>query len=166
MIRILAACMQHCWKQNQVSQEQSRRRPSLIRTDTDVWELPEGIPPAPNDPPPLDNALAKHIINVMSRYLSQVGTLEDREHGLIANGTRAVAVLEQKHPLCNDIYQAVCRILSYVSASNWNVVFSKFKSRIMCLTSAADESPEVIDIAIIECSSLNSKRLSMILTGK
>ncbi|KAG1177602.1 hypothetical protein G6F70_005649 [Rhizopus microsporus] len=164
MIRILAACMQHCWKQNQVSQEQSRRRPNLIRTDTDIWELPEGIPPTPNDPPPLDNALAKHIINVMSRYLSQVGTLEDREHGLVANGTRAVAVLEQKHPLCNDIYQAVCRILSYVSASNWNVVFSKFKSRIMCLTSAADESPEVIDIAIIECSSLNSKRLSMILT--
>ncbi|KAG0747979.1 hypothetical protein G6F62_000155 [Rhizopus arrhizus] len=159
MLRILAACMQHHWKHLQSKREKAKRRPALQRSD--AVGLPEGLSLA--DPPQLDESLAKHIIHVISRILSQVSSLEDREqHGfVVANESKSVV---DYGPSFADMHQASCRVLAYVSASNWNTTFSMFRSRILHLTSTSEENPEVADIMMLECASLNSKRLSMVLT--
>jgi neurofibromin 1 len=144
-------------------------------TDSANWIIPEGMPPVPIDPPPLDDNLAKHIVYVMSRFIYQVGFLEERDHGLVANHFASVASVEifsnvtgqsSSTSIMIDIYKAASRVIAYVSASNWSIIFAKIKNRILYLTTTAEECPEITDVMLLECASLNCKRLSMILTGK
>lgn len=65
-----------------------------------------------------------------------------------------------------DIYKAASKVIFYVSASNWHIVFIKIKTRILFLTTSVDENPNFADLRLLECCALNSKRLSAILTGK
>ncbi|KAG1437790.1 hypothetical protein G6F56_012934 [Rhizopus delemar] len=161
MLRILAACLHHQWKHHQTTQENIAKRPTFQRTDTDIRDISEGAPPTRIDPPPLDDTFAKHLISLMFRFLSLFGgSTDDRDY--IANTSKNTA----GPSVFADIYETAGRIMAYVSASNWDVVFSKFRARLMQLKSTAEETTEVTDLAALENVSLNSKRLSMILTGK
>lgn len=183
--------MQHHWKycqdldneahkkQNHKTGIESPLRPSLNRVDGttpqhSLWALPEGIPLVPIDPPPLDDNLAKHIVHVMSRFIYQIGILDEKEHGIVANHSASACSTEtytnfngQILPtsLMVDIYRAAGRVVAYVSASNWSITFAKIKNRILYLTTTQEENPEVTDVMLLECASLNCKRLSMVLTG-
>ncbi|KAI8087606.1 uncharacterized protein B0P05DRAFT_584843 [Gilbertella persicaria] len=190
LLRTLSACMQHHWKYCQdldssTQQQQysysngssSPRRPALNRfnaTPRESWAAPEDLPFATIDPPPLDDSLAKHIVHVMSRFIYQIGVLDEREHGLIANHPASAISVDScvastgQSLLTNimvDIFKVASKIVAYVSASNWPVIFAKIKSRILYLTTTTEEAPEIMDIMLLECSSLNRKRLSMVLTG-
>ncbi|KAI9476257.1 MAG: hypothetical protein EXX96DRAFT_293488 [Benjaminiella poitrasii] len=181
LLRILSACMQHHWKycqdlENKMQKDEASKRPSLNRVDatSDVtWTMPEGIPPVPVDPPPLEDNLAKHIIYVMSRFIFQISALEEREHGIIVNHSMSAYPSEAytningqslSTQIIVDIYKAASRVVAYVSASNWPITFAKIKNRILYLTTTQEENPEMTDAMLLECASLNCKRLSMVLT--
>jgi hypothetical protein len=177
--------MQHHWKycqdldskahQRDDSAGSSSKRPNLNRanaTPMTAWSSPEGMPEIPIDPPPLEDNLAKHIIYVMSRFIYQIVILDEKEHGLVANHA-ASAISTETYTNVNgsckimvDIYKAASLVVAYVSASNWTITFAKIKSRILYLTTTQEENPEMTDVMLLECASLNHKRLSMVLTGK
>lgn len=191
LLRMLSACMHHHWKYCQDLDKKSHKkqrqdgtespmRPSLNRVDGttpqhSMWSPPEGMPPVLIDPPPLEDNLAKHIVHVMSRFIYQIGILDEKEHGIVANHSASACSTEtytnfngQTLPtsLIVDIYRAASRVVAYVSASNWPITFAKIKNRILYLTTTQEENPEVTDVMLLECASLNCKRLSMVLTGK
>lgn len=173
--------MQHQWKYCQnldntvkLPGTASSVRPTLNRanaTASETWVTPDRIPHITIDPPPLDDYLAKHIIFVMSRFIYQIGILEEHDHGIVANHA-ASAISTETFPNINgptslkvDIYKSASRVIAYVSASNWSITFAKVKNRILYLTTTAEENPEITDVMLLECASLNCKRLSMVLTG-
>ncbi|KAJ1927924.1 Ras GTPase activating protein ira2 [Tieghemiomyces parasiticus] len=55
------------------------------------------------------------------------------------------------------------RILFYLSASNWPVVFARIKARMMILASSQEELPDVQEIRILEYCHLNTTRLAQVL---
>lgn len=165
--------MQHHWKYCQ--DLDSPKRPNLNRanaTPTGTWSPPEGMPAVPIDPPPLEDNLAKHIIHIVSRFVYQIVILDEKEHGLVANhstsagSTETYANMNGPCTIIIDIYKAASGVVAYVSASNWSITFAKIKNRILYLTTTQEENPEVTDVMLLECASLNHKRLSMVLTGK
>lgn len=167
--------MQHHWKHcqnldNHLRQPASSVRPTLNRADataSGTWVTAGGIPHVTIDPPPLDDNLAKHLIFVMSRFIYQVGILEEHEHGLVANHAASAISTNSNGPtnLMVDIYKSASRVIAYVSASNWSITFAKVKNRILYLTSTAEENPEITDVMLLECASLDCRRLGMVLTG-
>lgn len=170
--------MQHHWKYCQQNDHNNKNTPSerpiLNRVDAfsvDSWILPEGIVPAPIDPPQLEDNLAKHIIHVMSRFVYQIDAIEERivaNHSVSAVSTETLTNASG-HTLSTsimvDIYKAASRVIGYVSASNWAMTFAKIKNRILYLTTTAEDTPEVTDVMLLECASLNVRRLGMVLTG-
>ncbi|CAO3651101.1 unnamed protein product [Mucor fragilis] len=168
LLRMLSACMHHHWKycQNLDAKAHSKKqhqdgtqsplRPLLNRVDGatpqhSMWSPPEGIPPVPIDPPPLEDNLAKHIVHVMSRFIYQIGILDEKEHGIVANHSASACSTEiytnfygQTLPtsLMVDIYRAASRVVAYVSASNWPITFAKIKNRILYLTTTQEETPK------------------------
>ncbi|KAI9261580.1 hypothetical protein BDA99DRAFT_547292 [Phascolomyces articulosus] len=122
------------------------------------------------DPPPLEDNLAKYIVAIMSRFMHQMATAEERDVGTgVANiMTRTEynvsSTASGSTDIMLDIYKAASRVVFYVSASNWPIMFSKIKARILYLSTTMDENPETADMRLLECSALNAKRLSMILT--
>lgn len=134
------------------------------------------LPRSWDDPPPLEDSLAKYILSVLSRFLHQMASQEDNATGQPPNGNPAGPGSPNNFPataqgssatfeIINDIYRNAGRVIFYISASNWNVVFSRIRNRIGYLTSTNDEWPETSELKLLECSDLNSKRLSMVLQG-
>ncbi|PKC12463.1 hypothetical protein RhiirA5_496913 [Rhizophagus irregularis] len=132
------------------------------------------LPRSWDDPPPLEDSLAKYILSVLSRFLHQMASQEDNATGQPPNGNPAGPGSPNNFPataqgssatfeIINDIYRNAGRVIFYISASNWNVVFSRIRNRIGYLTSTNDEWPETSELKLLECSDLNSKRLSMVL---
>ncbi|KAI8975358.1 hypothetical protein BDF20DRAFT_914298 [Mycotypha africana] len=179
---MLSACMHHHWKYcqqpgnrhgNASNNNNTPGSASLNKTDAAVDDTQspfDRVPAAPVDPPPLEDTLAKHILYVMTRFINYAGILEEREYGIVANHA-ATACSTDCHtghnssaPIMADIYKAAGHIVAYVSASNWPITFSKIKSRILFLTTTQEENPEISDVMLLECVSLNCKRLSMVLT--
>ncbi|KAI9020828.1 hypothetical protein CLU79DRAFT_835831, partial [Phycomyces nitens] len=148
LLRMLSACMQHHWE--------------FIRTNNDTSsELP-----TLQDPPPLDDILAKYIISIMSRFMHQMTAMEERDHSSATNITRTAyysisSLTSLPTDIVVDIYKAASRVVFYLSASNWHIMHSKLRARILYLTTTTDETPDTSDIRLLECCALNSKRLSM-----
>lgn len=140
------------------------------------WSTAEGpLPIEMDDPPPFDDSIAKLIINVMSRIMHQTTIMEEREYGQATNHVTQITRTEYytasnisrtSADIVLDIYKASSRVVAYLSASNWNIVFSKIKMRVLYLSTTTDENPETSDMRLLECCSLNSKRLSIVLSGK
>ncbi|KAG9288022.1 hypothetical protein G9A89_017617 [Geosiphon pyriformis] len=127
-----------------------------------------------DDPPQLDDFLAKYILSVLSRLLHQ---MESQKNNLLNNqptpGTSAAGVVGNNGnvaPHSSAVHDAICEIFKnaghvifYLSSSNWAVVFSRIKTRIDHLKSRKDEWPETTELKLLKYSNFNSNRLSMIL---
>jgi neurofibromin 1 len=187
LLRMLSACMQHHWKSCRESASELED-PDDLGLDNDARSLSSnedngsengqdqsnGLPPVLEDPPALDEPLAKYIVNVLMRFIHQMASVDDKAFAHYSNNTPGIARSEQHYFPSNtnsstgiiiDIYKAACRVIFYTSASNWNVVFAKVKARIMYLTTTSEEYPETSDLRLLECSALDSKRLTMVLTS-
>ncbi|KAG9291425.1 hypothetical protein G9A89_021843 [Geosiphon pyriformis] len=167
---------------NSVSQQQQQQQ----------QQRPFKLPKSWEDPPQLDDFLAKYILSVLSRFLHQMASQEDNlpnnqptpgAPGTSSAGAGGVGVgggggafgagvgnngnitphSSATHDAICEIFKNAGRVIFYISASNWGVVFSRIKTRIGYLTSTNDEWPETAELKLLECSDLNSKRLSMIL---
>lgn len=192
VLRLLSACMQHHWQyMKDLKYESSSGRAysvkngyegsvhsfdSATHNSSSRWSLNEGpLPLEMDDPPPFEDALAKSIMNVMSRIMHQTTILEEKEYGQATNHVTQITRTEYYTPsniartsadIVLDIYKASSKVITYLSASNWNIVFSKIKARILYLSTTSDENPETSDMRLLECCSLNSKRLATVLSGK
>jgi neurofibromin 1 len=132
------------------------------------------LPSELEDPPALEESLAKYIVSIMSRFMHQMSFMEERESGSSSHTTNitrteyytSTSVASISSDIIVDIYKAVGRVIFYVSASNWHIMFIKIKTRILYLTTTLDENPNFADLRLLECCALNSKRLSAILVGK
>ncbi|KAI9277397.1 hypothetical protein BY458DRAFT_433218 [Sporodiniella umbellata] len=104
---------------------------------------------------------AKLLLTLILRLLNLTGSLEDRkEYGFHV----PLNAVDQNQVVFVNMYHVACRILSYVSAFNWTTYFGLFKMRLLQLTKLPEEGLELTDIVMLECASLNAKRLSMVLT--
>ncbi|KAI7862201.1 hypothetical protein BDF14DRAFT_1858538 [Spinellus fusiger] len=149
LLRMLSACMQHHW--------QHIRSNSNTTLSTDL-----------EDPPPLEDAVAKYVVSVMCRFMYQMATMEDHDHGSATNITRteyysASSLTNLPTDIIVDIYKAASRVVFYISASNWSVLHSKLRARILFITSIANDMAETAELRLLECCALNAKRLGMIL---
>lgn len=189
ILRMLSACMQQHWQhiRESKSENASAKASSTIggyegsinsldsSTQHSKWSMSDGpLPLEMDDPPPFDDNIAKNIINVISRIMHQTTVMEEREYGQATNHVTQITrteyytvtnIARTSADIVFDLYKASSRVVAYVSASNWNVVFSKIKMRILYLSTTTDENPETSDMRLLECCSLNSKRLSIVLSG-
>lgn len=141
---------------------------------SDRWSLSESSAGYElEDPPPLEDNLAKYIVAIMSRFMYQMAAAEDREYGPGSTGNitgRAEYTIGGGNgtstDIMTDIYKAASRIVFYVSASNWPIMFAKIRARLLHLSTTVEENPETADVRLLECSALNSERLAMVLGGK
>ncbi|CAG8508989.1 2177_t:CDS:10 [Funneliformis mosseae] len=177
ILKILSACMTNHWKYYRVAMRQSTDNSSFTGDDnssvTTLVNQPKfKLPKSWEDPPPLEDSLAKYILNILSRFLHQMASQEDNNTGqpptgspagLSPNPSTSTQGSSATFDIISDIYKNAGRVIFYISASNWNVVFSRIKTRIGYLTSTNDEWPETAELKLLECSDLNSKRLSMVL---
>ncbi|KAI9475616.1 MAG: hypothetical protein EXX96DRAFT_506141 [Benjaminiella poitrasii] len=189
VLRLLSACMQHHWqyvrdaKSDAISARASSvagggYESSIHSLDSSTyhsrWSVTDGpLPIEIEDPPPLDDAIAKNLINIISRIMHQTTLMEEREYGQATNHVTQITRTEYytasnitkiSADIVLDIYKASSRVIAYLSASNWSVVFSRIKMRIVYLATTNDENPETSDMRLLECCSLNSKRLCTVLS--
>ncbi|KAG0187398.1 Ras GTPase activating protein ira2 [Apophysomyces sp. BC1034] len=167
----MSACMQHHWQ--------------FVRNVTDVnapagdensfrpWDMDYMARLELKDPPPLEDNIAKHVLTVMSRFMHQMVAMERRYPQLAANyasnsiRTEYYTNLESGDSpsgLMVDIYKAASRVVFYLSASNWPIVFIRIKSWIMYLSSVTDENADTADVRLLECCALDARRLGDVLT--
>ncbi|KAI8066538.1 hypothetical protein BC940DRAFT_368136 [Gongronella butleri] len=169
LLRLLSACMQHHW-------QFVRKTPASRTTTDDGSSQTDSVPkhgdaPEPlEDPPPLEESLAKAMVAIMSRFMHQLYFMEERENGNnhTTNVTRtefytATSAAGIASDIIVDIYKAASRIIFYLSASNWHTLFIKIKTRLLYLTTTLDENPNFADLRLLECCALNSKRLGAVL---
>ncbi|KAI8137099.1 hypothetical protein BJV82DRAFT_547510 [Fennellomyces sp. T-0311] len=185
LLRMLSACMQHHWqfyrqsRKSMSSDSQPPQSPASMSREGSMHSSESNnnnvhgdllLPGELEDPPPLEDNLAKYIVAIMSRFMHQMAASEERDVGTgVANimtrteynssGTGGAPT-----DIMLDIYKAASRVVFYVSASNWHIMYSKIKARILYLSTTMDENPETADMRLLECSALNAKRLSMVLT--
>ncbi|CAG8778703.1 33251_t:CDS:2, partial [Racocetra persica] len=183
ILKILSACTTHHWKFYRGTLQKEvdtlpKNSPEISPTSPTVHnEIPpvtNDQQPAPltsnyngnaksfrppkswDDPPQLEEALATYILNVLSKFLILMASHDD---GIPGGGATIVGAAE----IISEIYKNAGRVIFYISASNWNVVFSRIKNRISHLAAANDNTTEAAELRLLEVSDLNSKRLSMVL---
>ncbi|KAI8390971.1 uncharacterized protein BYT42DRAFT_508674 [Radiomyces spectabilis] len=184
LLRMLSACMQHHWQFIREKSEPSNKTASVHRegsirsnhsagSQQSKFSIDSNMPTDLEDPPPLDDNLAKILVSLMARFMHQMSVMEEREHGSSTNHVTSItrteyytstSVAASSSDIIVDIYKAASRVVFYVSASNWPITFAKIHTRILYLSSTMDENPETSDMRLLECCALNAKRLSMILS--
>jgi neurofibromin 1 len=144
---------------------------------------PIGSTASLDDPPPLEEPLAKFILTVVGRFLqtsapdlfentavvamnAATTTTNPTSSALDAKVETAQAdpsVNQTRTLLMSDVHKSAGRILFYVSASNWPIVFQRLKARLMFLAGTNDENADTSDLRLLEWCNLNSKRLSSVI---
>ncbi|ORY04201.1 hypothetical protein K493DRAFT_311429 [Basidiobolus meristosporus CBS 931.73] len=135
------------------------------------------------DPPPLEEPLAKYILSIVFRFLQQSyfvdsgdiygqsnkPTFSNFSMGSMAATTPSPSsalhssISRVYTELMKGIHHAAGHILFYISASNWPIVYQRIKSRMAILTSTSDENADTSELKLLEWCNLNSRRLSTIL---
>lgn len=128
------------------------------------------------DPPALDETLATFILNLMSRFLYQMHTIEERneQHTTISSEyvndalTTASKVDPQTMEYIREVYTTSGKVLYYISASNWALYYAKIKTAVNLSSSMGEGSSESNppEVRILAFACLNISKLHMILSGK
>lgn len=203
IIRLLSACLQHQWtwfkkQAQQISQETNVTEEAVaaaaatgayndVSFSGDVSpssKLPDK-PPIPHhhslkddiqiDPPPLDEALVTFLLVLMSRFLSQMHVLEERNEQICLlsseHSNDALAAVSKVDPqtleYIREIYITSGKVLYYISASNWTSYYAKIKNAINILgavSESSDSNPPEVRILAFSC--LNIPKLHTVLSGK
>lgn len=141
-----------------------------------LYEKYYSIPRPMYDPPPLDDELTDYLSTVLSPFLFQMQMHEDKTNNNQHTTTPSSPLpkrpdsitslnVENSGELIVDIYQTVRKIFFYTSASNWTTYFARIRTRLTIFAASSEEMREWSDLRLIECASLNSKRLGQVLRG-
>ncbi|RKP38437.1 hypothetical protein BJ085DRAFT_18762 [Dimargaris cristalligena] len=106
----------------------------------------------------LDQSRAFYLSTARS-YLFLTGSLASTFVPSIDSITGLIFSTPRKESRVNQTTIAN-RILFYLSASNWNVVFSRIKTRMQSLASTQDEFTDIQELRILEYCHLNTQRIS------
>ncbi|GAB5590022.1 Ras GTPase activating protein ira2 [Umbelopsis nana] len=139
-----------------------------------LYEKYYSIPRPMYDPPPLDDELTDYLSTVLSPFLFQMQMHEDKTNNNQHTTTPSSPLpkrpdsitslnVENSGELIVDIYQTVRKIFFYTSASNWTTYFARIRTRLTIFAASSEEMREWSDLRLIECASLNSKRLGQVL---
>ncbi|KAG0224055.1 Ras GTPase activating protein ira2, partial [Actinomortierella wolfii] len=189
LLRILSQCMDAHWKayRDQLTQHMREQAAaaSAAAGDTDAHPSQAEISSEAAatirqvDPPPLEDALAKYVLSVLTRFLQDAPTPDEpvMQTEPPPNSSRrraepdpapAPATLSMTNfvdpDISGEIYKTAGRVLFYISASNWPIVFARLKARIQHLSTTNDEWPETAELKLLETASLNQRRLGQVLT--
>ncbi|KAF8979403.1 Ras GTPase activating protein ira2 [Entomortierella lignicola] len=194
VLRVLSQCMDAHWKayRDQLTQhlrDQSEQDSEDTALDTltngshadTVTTLTAVAAARHSDPPPLDDTLAKYVLSILTKFLHDAPTAEDLDKSdtMTLNSTGGkkkgaevdsapIASIStpniQEVEISNEIYKTAGRVLFYISASNWPIVFARLKARIQHLTTTNDDWPETAELKLLETASLNQRRLGQVLT--
>jgi hypothetical protein len=141
-----------------------------------LYEKGYSVPRPLYDPPALDDDLTDYISTVVSPFLFQIQIHEDQANNNqhvtsppspLPKRTDSISSLnaETSGELVVEIYQAVRKILFYTSASNWTTYFARIRARLAIFAATSEEVREWCDLRLLECASLNAKRLAQVLRG-
>ncbi|KAK4704245.1 neurofibromin 1, partial [Phenoliferia sp. Uapishka_3] len=195
LLLTITNCTTHYWVSSDTP-ERRARRPTPVSSPN-----PAAGPPPPTpflDPPPLDDALAKQVLNICIFFLKQhshasentpsssstgespnpsIASLTQAALSALATSDRTSARKSSKSSRAEGqdktspttrptVVQAILvaaeRILYFLSASNWNVVFNRVKARISHYA-ASDELPDSSEMRILEWCCLDRRRLSTVI---
>lgn len=149
------------------------------------------------EPPPLDDSLAKHVLDSLMRLTaspaadtdahSMVMTINTmastdtrRERGSNMSGSthrdsRATnrdnrdreseveAPLDGLPKKPTELERATYKVIEYLSASNWNLVYHTFSIKLKTLRTTAADDSDATSLSFISHLHLNSKKLSLLL---
>jgi hypothetical protein len=141
-----------------------------------LYEKYYSVPRPMYDPPPLDDELTDYISTVLSPFLYQMQIHEEQppntQHNTAPSSplpkrTDSMTSLNLEHTgdMIVDIYQTARKVLFYTSASNWTTFFARIRARLAIFAAASEELKEWTDLRLLECASLNSKRLAQVIRG-
>lgn len=142
-----------------------------------LYEKSYSIPRPLYDPPPLDDELTDYISTVLSTFFFQMQIYEDQSsNGQYMSNPPPSPLLKRTDSITSlgpdtsgelivDIYNNVRKILFYTSASNWTTYFARVRARLAIFSATTEEVREWCDLRLIECASVNSRRLGQILRG-
>lgn len=197
VLRILSQCMEAHWKayRDQLTQhlreanDRDGQENGVNGVSNGVNETVSSIAAAAaarqSDPPPLEDALAKYVLSVLTRFLHDVNTTDEPavavEPATNNNNNSSKNKKNEPEPqpasatqnmanvidpdIASELYKTAGRILFYISASNWPIVFARLKARVQHLSTTNDEWPETAELKLLETASLNQRRLGQVLTG-
>lgn len=90
VLKVFVACIVHHWKcvshDNDPAADPALPHPNLVTSDQsngDSTTLPRGW----EDPPPMDDTLAKHVLSVMASYVRSMSAREDATFGYYAGSS-------------------------------------------------------------------------------
>ncbi|CAO3616009.1 unnamed protein product [Cunninghamella blakesleeana] len=161
LLQLLTVCMQEYWLY--INKYDERPHNQLL------------------DPPPLDDYLAKRVLNLMLRYIyyfvdaakektnffihrPPVSSDDEFIHGDYKHFSIFMSHLNTTTSI-SSIMQSVRRTIYFISASNWSIVYSVIKSKISHLISPYEESSSSLnDLHLLDYCSLNENRLISVLS--
>ncbi|KAI0230569.1 Ras GTPase activating protein ira2 [Massospora cicadina] len=126
------------------------------------------------DPPPLDDFLAASLMKIIFQFLhiTYAGDIADGFLSLSVNSNGTSISKTDRSPLRGlgkptsdtraQIQHTASQILKYISASNWPIIFQRFRAKITHLTGANEEGVDLGDLRYLEWCNLNERRLSMV----
>ncbi|KAI8357236.1 hypothetical protein BD560DRAFT_197971 [Blakeslea trispora] len=190
VLKLLSACLQHHWiwfqKQSvKASKETNKTEEALAAAAaTGSYATDRGSPSSslrtlPEkpvlghlksdsqvDPPPLDDALVTFVLSLMSRFLSHMHTVEERNDQLASlssdTSNDALATVAGMDPqtleYIREIYNTTGKVLYYISASNWPAYYTKIKNAINILGAVSENlemNPPEIRIIAFTCLSIS-----------
>ena len=71
--------------------------------------------------------------------------------------------LENVNHLHTSIFRLASQVVFYLSASNWVVVYARFRNRLTYLSTTIEESPNTAELRLLECSNLQRNRLANVI---
>ncbi|CAG8517845.1 8557_t:CDS:10 [Diversispora eburnea] len=157
ILKILSACMTHHWKCYRGTQKKMEM--SKVKSFEDFSATS-----------PSNEKLADYILRVLAKFLHQMACQEDISSHLYGgperpypNGNSQVQFNAANYDIICEIYKNAGRVIFYISASNWDIVFNRIRQKIAFLCNTNEEYPETSELKLLEVSDLNSQRLSMVL---
>mgnify|MGYP001587020042 FL=1 len=135
------------------------------------------------DPPLLDDPLAKQLITLSTFFLKQHALHDDPTSS--RSSSPSIVILSQlalraassdspnrgettdlstRSAVVQEIFRLAGRIIYFVSAANWSVVFARIKSRIMHYANS-DDLLDLSEARILGWCCLDRRRLSAVLQG-
>ncbi|PWN51037.1 hypothetical protein IE53DRAFT_314631 [Violaceomyces palustris] len=70
---------------------------------------------------------------------------------------------ENPSHLLTSIYRHASQVVFYLSASNWVVVYARFRNRLAYLSTTIEDAPNTAELRLLECSNLQRARLGSVI---
>jgi neurofibromin 1 len=175
----LSSCLTQHWQAH--AQAAAARNPGATFSTPELW----------TEPPPLDEALAKHILSLMNALSTQASSapsgsrksnseqiafakhMVQQSYGTKPSSSQSVfgseRIPDTLPSATTRTRHVLAQIIFYVSASNWSFLLSRIRTRVQYLgtqgASATDDTSDLGDLRLLEWANMDRARLGQVLQG-